>query len=379
MGATISDLERVSGSAHEAALAEVERLFADQLSPRRLHPGAALAVYWQGRLVLNLTAGFADTQQGDPVRPDTLFLLFSSTKPLASVALWQQIERGAAALDDPVAAHWPAFARNGKAGVTLRHVLSHRGGFPLTPPTLTSEHWGDWRWAVRTIEAMPLSYEPGAVSAYHHLTQQWVCAELVHRLGGRAYQDYLRAEITGPLTMNDTFVGLPLDQEHRAARLHATESADEREREILQRFNRREVRRAVVPAATGFSTARDMARFYAALAAGGELDGVRVLRPETVAQMFQIEVDGEIDRTFDVPVRRGLGFEIGGLTDQRRHSPGAGSTVRTFWHGGFGSSVCWGDADTGLAMAFLSNGIRRDQAGAIARRDLSDAVRAAFR
>src|SRR5215212_1733534 len=241
MGVTISDLAQVSGRAHDLALAKVERLFAEQLNPLRLHPGAALAVYRHGRLVIDLTAGFADTQQGDPVRPDTLFLLFSSTKPLASVALWQQIERGAAALDDPVAAHWPAFARNGKAGVTLRHVLSHRGGFPLTPPTLTSEHWGDWRWAVRTIEAMPLSYEPGTVSAYHHLTQQWVCAELVHRLGGRAYQDYLRAEITGPLTMNDTFVGLQEDVVLFLNDPPTTESTDEREREILQRFNRLEV------------------------------------------------------------------------------------------------------------------------------------------
>ena len=75
----------------------------------------------------------------------------------------------------------------------------------------------------------------------------------------------------------------------------------------------------------------------------------------------------------------GSGFELGGLADPRRHWPGATSTVRTFWHGGFGSSVCWGDADSGLAMAFLTNGVRRDEAGAIARRDLSDAVRAAFR
>jgi CubicO group peptidase (beta-lactamase class C family) len=379
MAATLSVSEQVSGNNSDTAvLVEVERLFAEQLSPLRLHPGAALAVYRHGLLVLDLTAGFADTQQGQPVRPDTLFLLFSSTKPLASVALWQQIERGAAGLDDPVAAHWSAFARNGKERITLRHVLSHRGGFPLTPPALTPERWGDWTCAVRAIEAMPLSYEPGAVSAYHHLTQQWVCAELVHRLGGRAYGDYLRAEITGPLAMNDTFVGLPLDQEHRAARLHATESTDERERKILQRFNRPEVRRAVVPAATGFSTARDMARFYAALAAGGALDAARILRPETVERMLSVEVDGEIDRTFEVPVRRGLGFELGGLADPRRHWPGATSTVHTFWHGGFGSSVCWGDADSGLAMAFLSNGVRRDEAGATARRDLSDAVRAAL-
>ena len=379
MVATLSVSEQVSGNNSDIeGLVDVERLFSEQLSPLRLHPGAALAVYRHGRLVLDLTAGFADTQQGQPVRTDTLFLLFSSTKPLASVSLWQQIERGAAGLDDPVAEYWPAFAGNGKAGVTLRHVLSHRGGFPLTPPTLTPERWGDWTWAVRTIEAMPLSHEPGAVSAYHHLTQQWVCAELVHRLDGRAYGDYLRAEITGPLEMVDTVIGLPEDKVQRAALLHATESTDEREREILQRFNRLEVRRAVVPAATGFSTARDMARFYAALAAGGALDGARILRPETVERMLRVEVDGDVDRTFDVPVRRGLGFELGGLADPRRHWPGATSTVRTFWHGGFGSSVCWGDADAGLAMAFLSNGVRRDEAGAIARRDLSDAVRRAL-
>jgi CubicO group peptidase (beta-lactamase class C family) len=132
----------------------------------------------------------------------------------------------------------------------------------------------------------------------------------------------------------------------------------------------------VVPAASGVSTARDRARFYAALAAGGAHDGARILRPETLARMLQVEVDGEIDRTFKVSVRRGLGFELGGLADPKRQWPGATSTVRTFWHGGFGSSLCWGDADSGLAMTFLSNGVRRDQAGAIARRDLSDAVRA---
>ena len=85
--------------------------------------------------------------------------------------------------------------------------------------------------------------------------------------------------------------------------------------------------RMVVPGASGVSTARDMARFYAAIAAGGALDGVRILRPETVERMLAIEVDGEIDPTFDVPVRRGLGFELGGLADPRRHWPGATSTV----------------------------------------------------
>jgi CubicO group peptidase (beta-lactamase class C family) len=362
-----------------SALVEVERLFRTQLNPQRLHPGAALAVYHRGRLVLDLVAGFADTQGGHQVRPDTLFSLFSGTKPFSSIALLQQIERGRAGLDDPIAMHWPAFGLLGKDKIRLRHILSHRGGFPTIPAALTPERWGDWTTATDAIATMPLEYPPGTASAYHHLTQQWVCAEIVRRLDGRAYAEYVRAEILEPLGLGDTYIGLPRELEHRVAKLHATDGTDSWGLDIMQTIQRVALHRLVVPAASGVSTARDMARFYATISAGGTLDGARVLQPETVAQMLRVEVDGEIDRTFDVPVRRGLGFELGGLADPRRHWPGATSTVSTFWHGGFGSSVCWGDAHSGVAMAFLSNGVRRDEAGAIARRDLSDAVRAAFR
>jgi CubicO group peptidase (beta-lactamase class C family) len=360
------------------ALVDVERLFRAQLNSQRLLPGAALAIYHRGRLVLDVVAGFADTQRGLQVQPDTLISLFSVTKPFAAIALWQQIERGRAALDDPVTSYWPAFGCHGKERVTLRHILSHRGGFPETPAALPPERWGDWEFATAAIAAMPLAYPPGTTSAYHHLTQQWVCAEVVRRLDGRDFAEYLRAEITDPLAMTDTYVGLPIELEYRVARLHATDGSGAWGLDIMQTVQRIALYRHVVPAASGVSTARDMARFYAALAAGGELDGTRMLHPETVQRILQIEVDGEIDPTFDVPVRRGLGFELGGLADARRHWPGATSTARTFWHGGFGSSVCWGDADRELAMAFLANGVRRDQAGAMARRDLSDAVRAAI-
>jgi CubicO group peptidase (beta-lactamase class C family) len=376
---TVRDPVSTDAGIDSEALAEIERLFRTQISTLRVFPGAALAVYHRGRLALDIADGYADTQRGHRVCAETLFSLFSGTKPFASVALLQQIERGRAALDDSVARHWPAFGQHGKEAVTLRHVLSHRGGFPETPAALIPARWGDWETAVGAVAAMPLDQPAGTTSAYHHLTQQWVCAELVRRLDGREYIDYLRAEITGPLGMVDTYVGLPVDGEHRVTNLHATDGTDAWGLEILRIMQPLALHRATVPGASGVSIARDMARFYAAIAAGGELDGTRILRPETVARMLAVEVDGEIDQTFNVPVRRGLGFELGGLADPRRHWPGATSTVRTFWHGGFGSSVCWGDADSGLALAFLSNGVRRDEAGAIARRDLSDAVRVAFR
>jgi CubicO group peptidase (beta-lactamase class C family) len=360
------------------AVTEIERRFWDQLSPLRLFPGAALAVYAGDRLLLDLQGGYADTQRGELVAADTLFPLFSGTKPFAAVALWQQIERGRLTLDEPVATYWPDFAQQGKERVLIRHILSHRGGFSMTPSELPRHRWGDWDAALHAVAAMPLEHEPGTGSAYHFLTQHWVCAALVCRQDGRAYADYLREEITGPLGLTDTYVGVPSELEHRVVKLHATDETDEWGRNVLRGMHEAPLHRMMVPGASGVSTARDMARFYAAIAAGGAIDGARILLPETVDRMLAIEADGEIDRTFEVPVRRGLGFELGGLADPRRHWPGATSTSRTFWHGGFSSSVCWGDPDIGLTMAFLTNGVRRDEAGATARRDLSDAVRAAF-
>jgi CubicO group peptidase (beta-lactamase class C family) len=368
------------GNDDEAALADVERRFREQLSALRLFPGAALAVCSRGRLVLDLVGGYADTQRGELVNADSLFPLFSGTKPFAAVALWQQIERGRLGLDEAVAAHWPAFGQMGKERVLVRHVLSHRGGFPTTPPELAPPaRWGDAATAARVVAAGPLEHAPGTVSAYHVLTQHWVVAELIRRLDGRAYSDYLREEITGPLGLTDTHVGIPADLADRVVKLHATDGTDAWGRENLRAMVDAALHRMAVPGASGVSTARDMARFYAALAAGGASDGARILQSETVTRMLAVEVDGEIDHTFAAPVRRGLGFELGGLADPRRHWPGATSTERTFWHGGFGSSICWGDPDLQASMAFMTNGVRRDEAAAIARRDLSDAVRAAAR
>ena len=373
------DASESADVAEAAMTAEATRLFDEQISPLRLYPGGALAVYRGGRLVLDLAAGYADTQRGEPVTADTLFPLFSGTKPFAAVALWQQIERGRVELDDPVAAHWPAFGQNGKDRVLIRHVLSHRGGFPTTPPALTPDRWGDWPAAIRAIEAMPIEHAPGTVSAYHQLTQSWVCAEIVRRLDGRAYPDYLRAEITARLGMLDTYVELPAYHAHRLVKLHVTDGTDAKGIDTVRGMRGLPLHQMGVPGASGVSTARDMARFYAALAAGGALDGARILAEETVARMLHVEVDEENDATFDVTVRRSLGFELGGLDDQRRHWPGATSTERTFWQGGFNFSVCWGDHGDGLAMAFLTNGIRKDVDGAVARRDLSDAVRTGHR
>jgi CubicO group peptidase (beta-lactamase class C family) len=112
--------------------------------------------------------------------------------------------------------------------------------------------------------------------------------------------------------MTDTHLGLSLDEEHRLVVLHVTDGTDAWGIEVFRTLCGSAFHRLVVPGAGGLSTTRDMARFYAALDAGGAIDSARIMQPETVERMLTIEVDEDRDPTFDVPVRRRLGFELGG-------------------------------------------------------------------
>lgn len=371
---------RSPGTPHASrvGIEHIAAMLHGQIAEQRLHPGAALAVYVDGQLAVDLVAGYADTQRALPVDTASIFPMFSGSKPLGAVALWQQIERGRLTLDGRVADVWPAFGQNGKATVLVRHILSHQGGFPTNPAALPPSAWGDAARVNRVIEELRPDYSPGSVSAYHYLTQHWVIAELIRLVDGRDYQRYLEDEILVPLGLAHTYIVLSPEQEERCVKLHATDGTDAWGIEILQSMHERPIYRDVVPGASLVSNAAGMARFYAAIALGGAIDGVRLLRPETVRQMLDIAVFDAIDPSFDLPVRRCYGFEMGGVDDPKRHWPGATASERTFWHGGMGTSVCWADRDTGLAVAFLTNGLRRDKAGAIARRDLSDAIRAVF-
>ncbi len=326
---------------------------------------------------------------------DTLFALRSAGKPFASVALLQLAQRGRLELDAPVASYWSRFARHGKGAVTVLHVLSHRGGFADGLGDLEPNRWLDGEAVAGALEELPLRFPPGTTSSYYHLAQQWVCAELVRRVDGRPFPTYLREEITGPLEMNNTHVGLPAELEARVAPTHLTEAASAENFDAV-RFNHPGVHRLPAPV-FGVSTAPDMARFYATLAGGGEMDGVRVLGTETVAYAFAVVVDGEWDQTLGGPVRRCLGFSLGGLHEPAaRARPGQTAGARTFYHEGAGTVLAWGDLDLQLTMAFLTNGFRParyalakdatgrstvtvapDDTGARRERMLSDAVRTA--
>ncbi|WP_251327962.1 serine hydrolase domain-containing protein [Haloplanus pelagicus] len=351
-----------------------------------LHHGAQLAVYDGGDLVLDLAAGVV-APDGPATTAESRHVLFSCTKPYAGVCLHHLVERGHLAYDDRVRDHWPAFAEPGteKAEATVRHVLSHQAGLPRSRLDEEPGRWSDWDDAVRAMEELEPTFRPGSTAAYHALTYGFLVGELVRRVSGQSVDDYARANVFEPLGMADTSIGLPADDPDDAATLSGFE-AGERCREsdaglsgtaaeAAALFNRESVRRAVVPAATGIGTARDMARFYACLVNGGELDGERLLDPDTVEAATSLQTEVERDGTLAVPRRYALGFERAGTAWDKY---GTVAPCSTFGHGGLGSIVGWGDPESGLAMAYVTNGIRDEVEHAMRANAVADAVRTAF-
>jgi len=353
-------------------LDDVRRIFQRQLD-RQLHPGAALAVYRGDQLVLDLYAGFADWPREKPIERNTMFVLFSSTKPLASMSVWLCADRGLVDLDAPIARYWPGFAKNGKEKVTARMVLAHTGGFPKWPPQLKWDDLQDWDKVVAAMEAAVAEFEPGTTAAYHSFNHGWVCAELVRRVDGRPLPQFFREEIALPLGMRDTFIGPAAEDLARVAKVHPYPDILSEHVIFAEKFNRPEIITATIPASSGVSTARDMARFYAAIVSGGALDGQRIWSEKTARDCTEIVFEGH-DGIQDVFSRRSAGFVIGGTPKQPLRM-GSDTTRFTFGHGGAGTSICWGDKELGVSMAFIPNGYHGQDVMVSRCRELSDAVR----
>ncbi len=349
-----------------ASLEKVADLFAEQLQ-QELHPGACLTVRRAGRIVLEASGGTMHPgEPGPEVSPETLFLIFSATKPLTATAIHLLIERGQLDLEARIAEYWPGFAQNGKDSVTLRHVLTHQGGFPFGPKWLTWEHWRTRDEIVRGMESRRPAWEPGTETGYHPLNFGWVLGELVHRVDGRPLGQFLADEVFDPLGLANTWVGLPLEHHGRVARLIDLSETHE----YIADFNRPEVHATACGAATGITTTRDLSHFYSMLVQGGEIDGVRILRPETVARATAVAVATPKDHTLRVPVNWALGFHVGG-----NPSPfGTKTSPVTFGHTGQGCTIGWGDPTRDLAVAYFTNGVQESVANFLRNSRMSDAI-----
>ena len=314
-------------------------------------------------------------------QPDSLFFLFSASKPFVALLVHMLAERGDLSLDDPVARYWPEFALHGKDGVTIRQVLQHRSGLPVARSfALDALEMTDWVASVRRLERARLRYQPGQVPAYHVLSYGFILGELIQRVAGTSVREFLRAELLSPLGLRDTHLGLPEEHWHRRVPVEGRGLAEAATQLMV---NRRTTRQAVIPAASVSATARDLARFYQMLLNFGQLDGVRVLQPEIILSAVGPSSDGEMDRYLKLPVRWSEGFQLGGERNASvRVGGGPGpfgklASRTTFGHNG--SYVCmgWADPERNIAVGYVTARVISRAAGAHHMAAVSDAILAA--
>ncbi|MFF8970788.1 serine hydrolase domain-containing protein [Streptomyces sp. NPDC014995] len=367
------------------ALDRLDRHVAQYVDEGRL-PGFLLAVARGGRVAHLTTYGHRDVAAGLPVEPDTLWRIYSMTKPFTSVAALMLVEEGRLSLDDPVADHLPAFAdqrvhvggsgsamttRPVRQPVLVRHLMTHTAGLTFAfyhcHPVDALYREAGLESAVlpgsnlaETVEAyarLPLQFEPGTQWNYSVATN--VLGRIIEVVSGRALDEFLAERIFRPLGMPDAGFQVTGEQAGRLAELYA--DTDDGRLEPIPGLPLSGRPRFLSGSGGMVATAYDIHRFMELLRRRGELDGIRLLRPETVDLMTRNHLPGGADlRTVgsrpahDEPGNDGVGFGLGVsvVIDPRRTQ--APSGLGTYGWSGVATTTFWVDPGRDLTVQFLT-------------------------
>ncbi len=317
------------------------------------YPGCQIALARHGKLAL--TKSFGNAVTGQPSRAaadDTLWLLYSNTKVVTAVALWALAERGLFSFSDKIADHVPEFARNAKGNITVLQVITHQAGFPNA--VVGKDAWADHKRLREVVCDFPLEWSPGSKVHYHGQTAHWTLGVLIEAVTGKDFRDVIRETVIEPLGLGrELYVGLPEGEFARAVDMHEPVPGGEGFRPLAEN-NTADWRKSGSPGAAGYGTARAMAALYQMMLAGGELNGTRIVSPRTLQYAIRNHTGDRIDEFMGMPMHRGLGPHLRGMTENVRGLGGFASP-RAFGHGGVGTSYCWGDPDSGVSFAYITN------------------------
>jgi CubicO group peptidase (beta-lactamase class C family) len=355
----------------DSRFAAVRDVFAANLAGDEL--GASCAVALDGRLVVDLWGGWEDEAETRPWHRDTLVNAYSVGKPIVALAVLQLVAAGKVDLDATADRWWPELLA-GQQGATVRDLLCHRAGVPAIRRPLTNDALWDWDVIATALAATEPWWTPGTRHGYHVNTYGHLAGELARRVDGRLPGDWLRDEIAGPLGADLAWGLEPADQARCADIVwqvplgtggvwpDTSAMPDEQAMLILCYFNppgfasvgvvnTPEWRAAQVPSTNLHASARGVARVYAALAAGGTLDGVTVIDRDVLAEATSPQSDGwcpflERDVTF------GLGFQP--TRADRPFGPNPGS----YGHYGSGGALGFADPHAGVAFGYVMNAVK---------------------
>src|SRR5215212_1318479 len=177
--------------------------------------GGSVAVFVDGRPVVDVWGGYADDARTVPWQRDTITNVWSVTKTMTALCALLLVDRGELDLAAPVGRYWPEFATAGKAKVQVRHLLAHTAGLPDWDWAIADLY--DWPSATARLAAQAPRWEPGSAAGYHSLTQGFLVGEVVRRITGRSLGGFFAEEVAGPLGA-DFHIGLSAEHDHRVAR-----------------------------------------------------------------------------------------------------------------------------------------------------------------
>ena len=340
-----------------------------QLFPGKRFGGGALAVYLHGEPVVDVWTGYADRRGTEYWTADTGAMVWSVTKGLASTVIHRLADRGLIDYDAPVAEYWPEFGANGKAEITVRDVMRHRAGLSqlngVSKAELLDHLAMEARLAAATVNKV-LHGKP----AYHALTYGWLMSGLARAVTGKGMRVLIREELAEPLNTDGLHLGRPpAESPTRAAQILAPQGTFSNPvfNFVAPRIAALQYSggfgsmyfpgmKAVVqgdtpfldseiPAANGVTTARSLAKMYAAIANGGRIEGTQFLSKDLVAGLTG-KPSLLPDRNIFVPLSFHLGY----------HSlPLPPGLMPGFGHAGLAGSVGWADPVSGLSFGFVHN------------------------
>jgi CubicO group peptidase (beta-lactamase class C family) len=323
--------------------------------------GASFCVYRHGQRVVDLWGGYADAARNRPWTRDTLANIYSTTKGVVAVAMAMAVERGVIDYQAPVARYWPEYAANGKSDTTVAHVLSHQAGLPGFAAPTRPEDIYDWAGCCAKLAAQAPSWKPGEATSYHACTYGFLAGEIFRRATGETLAAFIAREIAAPLGA-DIHLGLAASEDGRVAPMIAPAAAPDIAALNLSpiammalvnpaldpaQANTRAWRAAELGAMNMHASADGVARVFAALANRGALDGVTLIKPQTIARMIEPQSKRpDMLLGFDPRWAHGVAFNTSGAF---------GPNPSTFGHTGWGGSFGFTDLEAGLGAAYVMN------------------------
>lgn len=340
-----------------------------------LQPAIQLCLRHDGRVVLNRAIGHArgngpDDRPDDarePVTTGTPYCVYSAAKAITTTVVHLLVERGAFSLDDRVCDYLPNYTGHGKERTTIRHVMTHSAGVPLANgPRPDLRRMNDSDYAREKLGELKPIHRPGLIHIYHGVTWGPLIREIVSAATGRNIREILATEILEPLGFRWTNYGVaeadvpqvapsyvtgkPLPGPIAAAMKSALGGSMNK---IIPFSNTPMFLTSVVPSSSTVSTAGELSRFAEILTRGGELDGVRIIQPETLRaatrECRRLRPDVA---TGLMPIRWGTGYMLGST----RFGPFGRNAEAAFGHTGLTNIAVWSDPSRRLSVGLVSSG-----------------------